>query len=435
MPYFLQLLLRSSPLIRIAGVFLTISAFATSSLAAPTAPELKSPANNDHFEVNKPLLFWKAVPDAESYTVLIDGAKAGNVPASAGPVLNFAARAPLSVGAHQWSVEANGGASGSAVSMPFVFTIDPAGNWPAWAIGPFVRYGGNPLLRPQGSGWEQVNTYNPGVLFDHGKFRMLYRAQGQAKGAVQVKSDNISREGYAESIDGVSFVRNPEPLIDATEPFERKHGCEDARFFKKDGVYYAFYTGNNTKGEIALCEATSPDGTIWTKLGPVVDRVKNGAMVCDPNGTPVQIDGKYAMFVSGNKGVEVCSSDDLVNWSPVTPVAMNLPPNWVQPYEPCIAIANSSTARSDDVVLFLAGTLNGKGKWFYAISEVLFSKKNLTKKVEQLDDCIMQPREPYESGEFKNCLWMNCIITRNHQWMMYYGAGDRNVGLATAPMK
>jgi predicted GH43/DUF377 family glycosyl hydrolase len=29
---------------------------------------------------------------------------------------------------------------------------------------------------------------------------------------------------------------------------------------------------------------------------------------------------------------------------------------------------------------------------------------------------------------------MNCIIQHNQQWMMYYGAGDRNIGLATAPV-
>jgi predicted GH43/DUF377 family glycosyl hydrolase len=79
--------------------------------------------------------------------------------------------------------------------------------------------------------------------------------------------------------------------------------------------------------------------------------------------------------------------------------------------------------------------LNGKGKWFYAISEVLFSKADLTRKVDQLDDCIMKPREPYESGQNKNCLWMNSIIQHDGQWLMYYGAGDRYVGLATAPVK
>jgi beta-1,2-mannosidase len=84
-------------------------------------------------------------------------------------------------------------------------------------------------------------------------------------------------------------------------------------------------------------------------------------------------------------------------------------------------------------VVFVAGTLNSKGKWYYAISELLFSKARLTEKVSQLDDCIMKPTESYESGTFPNCIWMNSIVLHDGQWWMHYGAGDRNIGLATAP--
>ena len=302
---------------------------------------------------------------------------------------------------------------------------EPPEAWPTWSIGPFQRYGKNPLIKPSGTGWESVNTYNPGVLFDQGRFRMLYRAQAKAV---------TSREGYAESTDGVTFIQNPEPLIDATEPFEQKYGCEDARFFKYQDVYYAFYTGNTLVNHIALCEAVSKDGVNWKKLGPVVENTKNAAVVCDPFGTPVKIKGKFAMFV-GNSNFGICYSEDLIKWGPVTRIDMKLPPDWVIPYEPCVAVTNHSTARPDDVVLFMAGTLNGKGRWFYAISEALFSKTDLTKKVDQLDDCIMKPSEPYESGQNRNCLWTNCIIQHNGQWMLYYGAGDRNVALATAPVR
>lgn len=286
------------------------------------------------------------------------------------------------------------------------------------------------------------------MLFDQGKFRMLYRAQGRGW---------PSKVGYAESPDGVTFTSNPEPLIDSTEAFEQNYGCEDARFFHYQDTYYAFYTGNNLPdntpgkaaagaatpgatpakkrgGGIALCEATSTDGTIWKKLGIVVGRTKNGAMVCDANGAPARINGKFAMFV-GNSGFGVVYSEDLVHWGPITRIDMKLPKGWVGPYEPCVAVTDFSKAQPDNVVLFIAGTLNGKGKWFYAISEVLFSKADLTKKVEQLDDCIMKPQENYESGQNKNCLWMNCIIAHEGQWLMYYGAGNRFVALATVPVK
>ena len=412
----------------IAAFFLTSGAVQ----ADPTNLELASPKNDDHFEVTKPLLYWKSSPGAQSYEVYIDDAKAGTVPAASIPVIHYGLTTPLAPGQHHWYVKSIPTTGEAVKSNTFAFNIDPAGQWPNWTIGPFERYGENPIVRPQGSGWEEVNTYNPGVLFDQDKFRMLYRGQGQVKGAKEIKADRISRVGYAESTDGVTFATNPDPIIDATEPFEKKHGCEDARFFKHDGTYYTFYTGNNLKGATSLCEATSADGLTWKKLGPVVENTKNGAMVCDPNGQPVQINGKYAMYVSAH-GVGICYSSDLLSWSPITPVTLKLPPTWSQSYEPCLAIANYSPAKPDDIVLFIAGTLNGRGRWFYGISETLFSKADLTKKVDQLDDCIMKAREPYESGTFKNCLWMNCIIQHDHQWMMYYGAGDRYVGLATAP--
>jgi predicted GH43/DUF377 family glycosyl hydrolase len=401
-----------------------LALLAVPGYASSDSLELCSPKNEDHFEVPQPLLFWRSSQDAQRYEVYIDNIKAGEVQAVPVPVVNYAPATPLAAGPHHWFVKAISATGKTHTSAMFTFTVDPPGNWPSWAIGPFVRYGKNPLLFPQGTDWESRNVYNPGVLFDEGRFRMLYRAQGKPV---------TSREGYAECLDGVSFARDPAPLIDATEPFEQKYGCEDARFFKYEETYYAFYTGNSGT-HMAQCEATSPDGRHWKKLGPIAVKTKNAAVVCDPNGAPVKINGKFVMYI-GNNHFNVCYSDDLIHWGPLTRIDMKLPAGWVTPYEPCFAIANHSATRPDDVVLFIAGTLNGKGKWFYAISEVLFSKKDLTTKVGQLDDCIMKATEPYESGEFEKCLWMNCIIQYNRQWMMYYGAGDRNVGLATAPVK
>ena len=140
------------------------------------------------------------------------------------------------------------------------------------------------------------------------------------------------------------------------------------------------------------------------------------------------------MYVGDSK-FGICYSEDLINWGPVTWFDMELPKDWVKPYEPCIAITNYSQEHPNNIVLFIAGTLNGKGKWFYGISEVLFSKDDLTHKVEQFDDCIMKAQEPYESGQKTKSLWMNCIIQHDGQWMLYYAAGDRNVALATCPVQ
>jgi beta-1,2-mannosidase len=387
--------------------------------------KLCSPKDGDHFEVTEPLLFWKAIP-GDHYEIYVDDAKVGDAPAGSGPVLNYGLTAALAPGEHHWLVKAIPASGAALSSAPSNFTVEAPGNWPAWTIGPFVRYGENPIIKPIGDGWESLNTYNPGVLFDDGKFRMLYRGQPQKPW--------VSRIGYAESTDGVTFLRDPKPLIDMTKPFEKVYGCEDPRFFKYEDTYYTFYTGNiPDTHDIAICEATSKDGTTWEKLGPVVPKTKNAAVVCDPSGTPVKINGKFVMYC-GNSGFGISYSDDLLTWTPMAKIDMKLPADWVAPYEPCVAVCDPKSAHPDDIVLFIAGTLNGKGKWYYAISEVLFDKSDLTTKAAQLDDCILKPREPYESGQFPHCLWTNGIIQHNGQWMLYYGAGDRNVGLATAPV-
>ena len=246
---------------------------------------LCSPWNGDRFEVSRPMLFWQSSVGADHYEIFVDDKSVARVTAAPVPVMRYAVRTPLPPGIHHWFVKAS--ASGDEISSSdYVFTVEAQNHWPAWAIGPFIKYGCNPILRPEGTGWEDWNVYNPRVIFDKGRFRMLYRGQENIK--VDSDTRTLSRLGYAEGVDGVTFLRNADPVIDATEPFETRYGCEDARLVKYRGVYYAFYTGNLNahSGKICLCEATSTDCIHWEKLGIIETGTKNGAIVRNPAGTP-----------------------------------------------------------------------------------------------------------------------------------------------------
>jgi predicted GH43/DUF377 family glycosyl hydrolase len=412
---------------------LLLAGFIFSVQARPHIFQLSSPTDGDAFAVAKPLLFWESSVGATCYEVFIDDVPVAKVSAKPIPVMSVGPATELSEGSHHWSVKVLDANGNSCQTSNRTFIVQSATNWPTWAIGPFVRYGQNPILRPHSADWEHGSLYNPGVIFDGGRFRMLYRGQDTNRQA-------ISREGYAESFDGVTFLCDTVPVIDATEKYEKHYGCEDARLVKYNGIFYAFYTGNfditngNKVEDIALCEAASTNGINWTKLGVIQTGTKNGAIVRDPFGTPVKIGGKFVMY-AGNQNFGVCYSENLTNWTPIHWFDFHMPAGWSGPYEPCVAVANYSPAHPDDIVLFIAGTLNGKGKWYYAISEALFSKNDPEKKIAQLNDCIMKPRESYESGLYTNCLWMNSIVLHDNQWWMHYGAGDRNIGLATAPFK
>ncbi len=96
----------------------------------------------------------------------------------------------------------------------------------------FTRYEGNPILKPQGDGWESLCVLNPGVIVDEstGKIMMLYRAAGNDR------NHNI-RLGLAVSDNGYDFERvSDEPAMDVRDE-DPDGGCiEDPRIVCIDGV-------------------------------------------------------------------------------------------------------------------------------------------------------------------------------------------------------
>lgn len=310
---------------------------------------------------------------------------------------------------------------------------------PPWAIGPFTRYGnsqsvpyqGNPLITPQGDGWEAAATYNPGVVYHNGAYQMLYRGQGSDGGPSQI--------GYATSTDGVHFSEySGNPVMTNSSVPHGSSGVEDPRLYQLNGTYYSFFTGYS--GSIDIDEAYSTDMIHWTQLGPVEQNNKDAGVVTNPEGTPVKIDGHYVMYYgqSGN-GTYIAYSTDMVHWTTGTPVNLDLPSGY-SPYEICVAVTDYPTVAgsslNQDIDMFVAGTLMANGRWYYAISELEFSRSNLADELDQLTFPVLQPQTSYEVlGQTQRAVFMDTIIFRSGQWLMYYGAGDTDVALATAPLR
>lgn len=310
---------------------------------------------------------------------------------------------------------------------------------PSWAIGPFNRYSdprsvpyqGNPLITPHGDGWEAAATYNPGVVYSDGTYKMLYRGQETDGGASQI--------GYATSADGVHFTEySGNPVINNSVP-HGSSGVEDPRLYQLNGTYYTFFTGYSG-GQIDIDEAYSTDMVHWTQVGPVEQNDKDASVITNPQGIPVKINGQYVMYYgqSGN-GTYIAYSTDMVHWTAGTPVNLDLPSGY-QPYEMCVAVTDYPTVAgaplNRDIDMFFAGTLMANGRWYYAISELEFSRSNLTTELDQLTVPVLQPETSYELlGQTERTVFMNDIIFVDGQWRMYYGAGDTDVALATAPLR
>jgi predicted GH43/DUF377 family glycosyl hydrolase len=303
-------------------------------------------------------------------------------------------------------------------------------NLPAWAIGPFTRYQGNPILTPQGTGFEGANVFNPGVVVRNGTFQMLYRAQN---------AQGISQIGYASSTDGHTFTRDANNPVITNSLTNQVYGIEDPRLYELNGTYYSFYTGYDSHN-IYLDEATSPDGIHWTQIGAAITGNKDAAVVTDPNDVPVKIDGHYVMYYGETgQGTFITTSTDMIHWSVGTPVNIGFPASY-NPFELCVAVTDYQTISggptNSDIVLFAARQYTTGGQGSYALTEVEFSGTDPSQELHQLSDPVMTPTAPYEvTGQSGHTIWMNSIFFYQGQWWMYYGGADHVVALATSPLR
>jgi predicted GH43/DUF377 family glycosyl hydrolase len=282
-----------------------------------------------------------------------------------------------------------------------------------------------PVLSPKGSGWESAGVFNPAVLFDTGKYVMLYRAQ-DAMGT--------SRLGYAESEDGVYFVRDSEPVFSPEADYEKNGGVEDPRLQRFGDVFYLTYTGYN-KRDAQLCLATSRDLRHWERNGVIVPAyqghwnvgwTKSGAIV------PEKIAGKYWMYWLGTAAdktdqMGLSYSTDLVHWTEATssPVLPRRPGKFdshvVEPGPPPIIT-------SEGIVLIYNGA---DEKLVYRTGVAVFDIHDPRKLLARSEDPVFAPELEWEkTGQVPNVVFVEGMVKKGSGYLFYYGGADKYVGVA-----
>jgi predicted GH43/DUF377 family glycosyl hydrolase len=353
-------------------------------------------------------------------------------------------------------------------ALPAILVLADAGaarSAPAepWTIGPFVRSDeAAPVLEPSREAvfrcpmegrsvrWEALAAYNAAAVVRDGQVFLLYRAQDE---------DGVSRLGLASSRDGIAFLRRPEPVLypdhDRATPYEWPGGCEDPRLVS-DGHhgYVLTYTAWDKK-TARLSVAVSPDLVHWTKLGPAFSGKhrdlwsKSGSIVCRFEGSEcvaTRIRGRYWMLW-GDTSVFVAASDDLRTWTPVEKgdgslVAVLSPrpgafdSELVEPGPPAFLGRRG-------IVLLYNGRNRGPGsgdpglpEGAYATGQVLLDGRDPTRVLERTKDSFLRPELGFEKqGQVPNVVFGEGLVRLGDRWLLYYGAADSRLALATAPAR
>ena len=258
---------------------------------------------------------------------------------------------------------------------------------------------------------------------------MLYRAQD---------SQGTSSLGYAESADGLHFTRRNEPVLNPTESYEKNGGVEDPRLVQFGDAYYLTYTGYN-KTNAQLCLATSTDLIHWERKGVIIPAnkgnwnvkwTKSGAIV------PQKIDGKYWMYFLGTSGDNkdqggLAYSEDLMHWTeatktPVLPVRPGQFDSRVaEPGPPPIVTPNR-------IILVYNGA---DDKLVYRTGIAIFDRHDPRKLLWRSERPVFQPAKEWERvGQVPNVVFVEGMVKRGERYLFYYGAADKYIGVAEAPI-
>jgi hypothetical protein len=161
----------------------------------------------------------------------------------------------------------------------------------SWELDP-----ANPVVGPGAEGaWDEILGSGATVIHDGSEFRMWYSGKQADSG--------FQRGGYATSSDGSTWAKHPDnPVIDVGPPgsFDSAATAPQAVIFN-DGTYRMWYlaTDRDVGNGGLIGYAESDDGLSWTKHpDPVIDRGRGGSESVFFNFSVVFDGSEYHMFFS-----------------------------------------------------------------------------------------------------------------------------------------
>lgn len=297
------------------------------------------------------------------------------------------------------------------------------------------RFEGNPILKPIAEHpWESLAVFNPAAVYEGGKIHIVYRALAQ---------DLTSVLGYASSSDGFRIdERLPEPIYQPRKDFEKRvqpgySGCEDPRITKLGDKFYMCYTAYDAchLPKVALSSIKVKNflnkNWDWSEpelISPPKTADKNACIFGEKRL------GKYVFFHrmqhqiwldfvdSLNFPQEICLTGKI--WMRVRKKSWD---------SEKIGIGGPPIKTKDGWLLIYHGMSEVDKK--YRLGAVLLDLENPAKLISRLKDPILEPETDYEYQGVRPGTVFTCgAVILDGQLLVYYGAGDSTIGVATAKL-
>jgi beta-1,2-mannobiose phosphorylase / 1,2-beta-oligomannan phosphorylase len=317
----------------------------------------------------------------------------------------------------------------------------------------------NPIISPSDLHWEREAVFNPAAVVHNDRVHLFYRALGP---------DGLSRVGYASSKDGVHFdKRHSYPVyVMSTGDLSTDHhpytspvrsydqvlyvsgggwgGCEDPRTVKiGERVYMTFNVFNgwyNIRVAMTSIDEKDLERGEWKwrplmYLSPANERHKNWVLF------PEKINGKFALLhnLHNIDPHTVCIEyvDDIEK--PIMNKFKSHDPHLVPDRD--ISWHNRMRSVGPPPVKTEYGWLvfyHAMDKYDpnrYKLGVILLDKNDPTKVLYRSTEPILEPDEWYENDWKPGIIYASGTAVMGENLYVYYGGGDKHVGVASVNLK
>jgi beta-1,2-mannobiose phosphorylase / 1,2-beta-oligomannan phosphorylase len=300
------------------------------------------------------------------------------------------------------------------------------------------RLSGNPILIPTELPWENAAVCNPAALLHNGEVHLFYRA---------IDTGGISSVGHAVSRDGrTEWRRSGTPLLarDPRDPYQTL-GVEDPRITWLEGRAHLTCTlasvypdrdpkpwDAGTPWRVRVGLSVSEDLETFTPPRVVIPRrdSKNAVLF------PERVGGRYVMFHRPYPDVWIAYSKDGYKWTGHKRVMRPRPGMWDG--ERVGAGPPPMWTEYGWLLMYHATEiLPGEPKIRrYRVGLALFDREDPSRLIARSPEPVFEPEAGYEApfrvGDWEiQVVFPTGWVEREGQVLVYYGAGDTMIGVAT----
>lgn len=312
-----------------------------------------------------------------------------------------------------------------------------------------MRHEENPILMPiPEHPWEALSAFNAAAVAIDENIHLLYRAQGH---------DGISVLGYAKTKDGTRITdRLSLPAFVPKNSFdERKKntpknsfpylsgggwgGCEDPRVTRiEDRLYMTYVAFNGIHPPGVALTSISIENFLKKKWSWKTPRLISCPGTMQKNWVlfPEKLNGKYALLHNISPEIRIEYLDSLEGELCVESMPPRRGPEDAERWDNIVRGVGAPPLRTDEGWLVFYHAMDERDPNKYKIGAMLLDLDTPERVIIRSREPVLEPETEYENHGYKHGVVYVCgAVVQNDTLFVYYGASDKTLAVASAPLR